>query len=1083
MSKSDTSMEADHNLEFKTGTLVSFRQRPWIVLKHPDPKMLLLKPLGGTDKENLGIYLPLYTDNSKMTSKDMFINANKTLGIQPYSFTPPQEIDLNNHFALAKTFYNACRLSFRDVAGPFQSLGRLSFEPRPYQMVPLILALKQEKVRLMISDDVGIGKTLESLIIAKELLDRREINRFAVICLPHLCEQWQNEIKDKFGLEAQIIRSSTITSLEKKLRADQNIFRDIPFQVISIDYIKQDARRNTFLDHCPEFIIVDEAHTCARPKGANTNQQLRHSLLQDIANKPDQQLILLTATPHSGHNEEFQSLIALLNPKFANYTLDSAKERAELSNYFIQRRRADVKPYLGEGETIFPERCTLSTSFFNHSAKSSKAKGNADILGQTQIIDDGDFDAAAFNHTPEYQQLLSSIIDYVRDGVSRVKDEDSRKRRYTYWDLLGLMRGIMSSPAAGISMIENKLAKKNDSGNDSSQEPQDIPIFKFNEQLKDLLNGDDVIPEAYEKANRHDITKFNEFKSILLNIKEQQGDNKVKKALEIVKIALNNGKNPIVFCQYIQTAKYVKDFISNALQNDKKLKKVKVEAITSRLADEERKLKIDLLAKEDQHVLVCTDCLSEGVNLQNGFDAVIHYDLPWNPNRLEQRNGRIDRFGQTSKEVLIVTLHSNSNPVDDIVLKVLYRKQREIKKKLGVYLPIAENDASLMESIMERVMEYNFQQTGARQVGLFETAPNILMDKDEEQNFMIELKRMEDYETRSRTYFAHNRDSMSPQGLAPALKEATNVIGGVEDTESFVIKVLQDVLNLEVSQDSPLCYSIHVAQLNNINNKELQNYFYGLNRGIQSVNTSSGKATKAQNITKGKNNNLLIRFSFASPTPKGYTYIGRNHEIVDYLSRKVINDTLNPKIEQDPNSGKSIIKHESCEFRTCRAAHILTHDVNIRTTVLMLRARSVIRDRDHHERELVGEEMIFMGYEGEIEDNNFLDPQRAKELFLNAQADKNSTDIQQRQDFQELLSWTNNECDVRKYTDQLALERAKKLVDSFAQYRKYEQSPEYQPVKPVLPMDIVAAYIYVPIPKLFVVDQSITMGLYLSLTF
>ena len=141
-------MEAGHNLEFSTGTLVSFRQRPWIVLNHPDPNMLLLKPLGGTDKENLGIYLPLYTNNDQVSSKDMFVNANKTLDIQPYSFNPPQEIDLNSRFALAKTFYNACRLSFRDVAGPFQSLGRLSFEPRPYQMVPLILALNVNFVKI-----------------------------------------------------------------------------------------------------------------------------------------------------------------------------------------------------------------------------------------------------------------------------------------------------------------------------------------------------------------------------------------------------------------------------------------------------------------------------------------------------------------------------------------------------------------------------------------------------------------------------------------------------------------------------------------------------------------------------------------------------------------------------------------------------------------------------------------------------------------------------------------------------------------------------------------------------------------------
>ena len=166
-------------MDYKTGTLIEFRNRPWVVQQSGDDDLMIIKPLGGTDAETIGLYLPLYG-------------------------------------------------SFRDIAGPFQCLGKLSFETRPYQMVPLILALKQERIRLLISDDVGIGKTLESLLIAKELLDRHEISRFAVVCLPHLCEQWQNEIKDKFGLDAEIIRSSTISRLEKKLRPDQNVFRDIP---------------------------------------------------------------------------------------------------------------------------------------------------------------------------------------------------------------------------------------------------------------------------------------------------------------------------------------------------------------------------------------------------------------------------------------------------------------------------------------------------------------------------------------------------------------------------------------------------------------------------------------------------------------------------------------------------------------------------------------------------------------------------------------------------------------------------------------------------------------------------------------
>ena len=242
--------------------------------------------------------------------------------------------------------------------GHFNVLDDLSFEPRPYQMVPLILALKQSPIRLLISDDVGIGKTLESLLIAKELLDRNEINRFAVICLPHLCEQWQNEIKDKFGLDAEIIRSSTISKLEKRLRGDQNVFRDIPYQVISIDYVKDRKRLGIFLDHCPDFIIVDEAHTCARPKGANNSQQQRYNLLRQLAKKENQQLVLLTATPHSGQSEEFQSIIGLLKPEFEDFTLETPKERETLSHYFIQRRRADIKQYLG-GEVVFPERVPI----------------------------------------------------------------------------------------------------------------------------------------------------------------------------------------------------------------------------------------------------------------------------------------------------------------------------------------------------------------------------------------------------------------------------------------------------------------------------------------------------------------------------------------------------------------------------------------------------------------------------------------------------------------------------------------------------------------------------------------------------
>lgn len=948
-------------MDFKTGTLVEFRHRPWVVQQSADNEIIILKPLGGTDAEIIGLFKPLYGNELQLKS---------------YSFRRPTSKDIDNrsYASASRILFNACRLSFRDIAGPFQCLGRLSFEPRPYQMVPLILALKQERIRLLISDDVGIGKTLESLLIAKELLDRREINRFAVICLPHLCEQWQNEIKDKFGLDAQIIRSSTVSKLEKKLRGDQNIFRDIPFQVISIDYIKSQERARIFLDHSPDFLIIDEAHTCARPKGANNSQQQRYALLRRLSER-GKQLVLLTATPHSGQSEEFQSLIGLLKPEFEQYTLSTANEREELSHYFIQRRRADINNYLN-GEVVFPERMQLDNNGYNYS--------NA------------------------YLSLLDDVKDYIKNGLENANDLDKRKQRYLYWDLLALMRGVMSSPDAGISMLRNKIEKRFDESTQNIDDNEQR-VYIFNEHLKDYLNGDDIMPDALEQTSIKERSKLKEFISILESIKQNDDDAKVRAALDMVNIALSDQKNPIVFCQYIQTAEYVGQYIAKRLSASKKTKNVAIEIITSRLADEERKMKIDTLCKNDRHVLICTDCLSEGVNLQQGFEAIIHYDLPWNPNRVEQRNGRIDRFGQTSPQVLISTMHANNNAVDDIVLGVLYRKQEEIRKQLGVYLPIADDDASVMETLMKKIIE---SKKNVSQPTLFDNEDFWNEeDKEEEQR---QIKAIAEKQKLSHTYFAHNNKSMNPSRLTAVIDEARSVIGGVDDTCDFVISELFNA-GVNVKEDNKLCYSFMRAELP----ATLGQYFPG---------------------TSPK-----ICISFASPTPKGYTYIGRNHIFVEDLSRGVVNDTIN-----------------GGALSACRAMVMATDEVKRKTTIMLMRVRSVIRDCKVSSRELVGEEMIFIGYRGNIESHDYLTQAEAKEIFLSARAAADTDIISQRRVFASTLAWTSDDKALRQHTDSIALERAQHLVDAFTRYRTYLSSNEYQVVEPVLPMDIIAAYVFIP---------------------
>ena len=171
------------NFDFKPGSLVTLRNRPWMVLPSEDEDLLLVKPLGGSEDEITGIYKPLASESDLP---------------QSYNFVKPSGESLGD-FTSAKLLYNATRISFRNASGPFRCLGKLSFRPRAYQMVPLIMALRQETVRMLIGDDVGVGKTIEALLIAKELYERREIKRFAIVCLPHLCDQWQDEWNSSVG--------------------------------------------------------------------------------------------------------------------------------------------------------------------------------------------------------------------------------------------------------------------------------------------------------------------------------------------------------------------------------------------------------------------------------------------------------------------------------------------------------------------------------------------------------------------------------------------------------------------------------------------------------------------------------------------------------------------------------------------------------------------------------------------------------------------------------------------------------------------------------------------------------------------
>ncbi|MBW1982650.1 MAG: DEAD/DEAH box helicase, partial [Deltaproteobacteria bacterium] len=305
-------------MNFAVGSLVQARGREWVVLPESEEDLLMLRPLGGTDDEVAGIYLPLES-------------------VKPASFSLPEPTEVGD-FRSCRFLRDAVRLCSRSSAGPFRSFGKIAVDPRPYQLVPLLMGLKLDPVRLLIADDVGIGKTIEACLLARELLDRGEVNRLAVLCPPHLAEQWQAELHDKFHIEAELVLPSTVSRLERICGVGQSLFDYYPYVIVSMDYIKSDRRCDDFVRACPELVIVDEAHTCAYVTEQRGSRHQRHRLVRRLAEDQSRHLILVTATPHSGKEEPFRSLLAFLDPAFADLPDDLAgpqneKHRRKLAQY------------------------------------------------------------------------------------------------------------------------------------------------------------------------------------------------------------------------------------------------------------------------------------------------------------------------------------------------------------------------------------------------------------------------------------------------------------------------------------------------------------------------------------------------------------------------------------------------------------------------------------------------------------------------------------------------------------------------------------------------------------------------------
>ena len=876
-------------MTFAVGSLVRTRGRAWIVLPESSPgeELLVLRPLGGTDDEIVGIYTPL----EEVTADEL---------------APPDPTrDRGNHRS-GKLLMSALRLGFRAGAGPFRSLARIAIEPRPYQLVPLLMAMQLDPVRLLIADDVGVGKTIEALLIARELLDRGELRSVAVLCPPHLAEQWQRAMVEQFHFEVALVLAGTAGRLERHLPNGESIFEHHPITVVSMDFIKSDRRRYQFLRSCPDLVIVDEAHTCTA--GQSRGSQRRHALLQDIAGDPERNLILVTATPHSGNEASFRSLLGLIDPGLLDLPPDlggelNRKHRERLARHLVQRRRGNLDNFL-DTKTPFPKRETAEEHY---------------VLAKP------------------YRELFDRVLAYCREQVRDV-EAGRHRQRIRWWSALALLRALSSSPAAAEATLRKRAAPADTETETEADELGRRAVMDLDEDGGDDL---DVAPGGQSEARDNEAHR----RRLLAMAREAQelagdGDNKLTHAIKIIRKLIADGMAPIVFCRFIPTAHYVADALRKALPS-----KVTVGAVTGELPPDEREARVEALGSARQRVLVCTDCLSEGINLQDNFDAVLHYDLSWNPTRHEQREGRVDRYGQPKPVVRTLTFYGQDNPVDGIVLQVLLRKHAAIRSQLGINVPVPMDTNAVTEAIFEGLL---MRENDTVQQTAFEFA------EPERRALDLAWTVAAEREKASREIFAQH--AIKLEALSEVLAETRRAIGDHRDVAAFV----QDAVVTLGGQVQPPRSGETASTLL-----------------LQSTSTA---LRDAMGLGDRGDDKAVVSVAFEPPVASGVALLTRTHPIVEGLASYMFQSALDPSLALFDKRLKD-------GARRCSA--VRTSAVERRTTVLLLRLRFhlITRGRSGTDQALLAEDLAFVAFERAPDRPDWLSQDRARELMDASAAD------------------------------------------------------------------------------------------------
>jgi superfamily II DNA or RNA helicase len=540
-------------------------------------------------------------------------------------------------------FIEANRIRLAYQFDPLLAVNVSQIDPLPHQIEAVYhYVLENPKIRFLIADDAGAGKTIMAGLVIKELQYRRMAKKILIVAPGHLKYQWQRELKEKFNTNFTIINRGMMDA-----SWGENIWEEKNYCVTSIDFLKQEDIIQTLKAAYWDFVIVDEAHKMsaygyATKEGAKVDKTQRYRV-GEILSQNSTHLLFLTATPHRGDDENFRLFLDLLRPGFFSRT-ELLKESVESKDnpIFVRRLKEDMKDF--NGNRLFPPRHVKTVKF-------SLTQAETELYNAVTSYVKDYFDRAKDNRNISFammilQRRLTSSIYAI------LKSLENRKKRLE--TLLELPEKIKDSEYEKIrSISEEDLEEMEEKERWEVEEK--LEHLTIAENLDDVKKEIEVLSELIKKAEK---------------VKEEEIESKLVKLRDDILKSLGD-KKLLIFTEFRDTLTYLEEKLKNW--------GYKVNTIHGNMRMDDR-IDAEKQFLHNTQIMVATEAAGEGINLQF-CSLMVNYDIPWNPNRLEQRMGRIHRYGQ-DKEVFIYNMISKDT-MEGRILDLLFEKLSLMRDALG----------------------------------------------------------------------------------------------------------------------------------------------------------------------------------------------------------------------------------------------------------------------------------------------------------------------------------------------------------------------------------------------------------------